>query len=65
MKQLLINICYALNPCMNTRLRFLAPIGDALAALWDGFTAFTDCACCLGTRLAIALVLAFYLGTLM
>lgn len=64
MKHLLTRICYALNPCMNTRMRILAPIGDALAALWDGFTAFTDCACCLGTRLALVIALAFYAGTL-
>ena len=55
MKQLLTRICYALNPCDIDRLRFLAPIGDALAALWDGFTSFTDCACCLGTRLALVI----------
>lgn len=64
MKQLLTNICYALNPCMNTRMRILAPIGDAVAMLWDAFTAFTDCACCLGTRLIILTLLSFYLGTL-
>lgn len=57
-------ILYAINPCDIDRLRILAPIGDALAALWDGFTAFTDCACCLGTRLAFVIALAFYAGTL-
>lgn len=64
MKQLALRIFYACNPCMNTRMRILAPIGDALAALWDGFTAFTDCACCLGTRLALVIALAFFAGTL-
>lgn len=57
-------ILYAINPCDIDRLRFLAPLGDALAALWDGFTAFTDCACCLGTRLALVIALAFFAGTL-
>lgn len=65
MKQRLLKIFYAGNPCDIDRMRILAPVGDALAALWDGFTAFTDCACCLGTRLALALALAFYLGTLL
>lgn len=64
MKQFLLKLFFKVNMCDIDRLQFLAPLGDAVATLWDAFTAFTDCACCLGTRLIILTLLSFYLGTL-
>lgn len=49
---------YLLNFCDIDRLKFLAPIGDAVTAIWNGFTFGTDCTCCLGTRLILALAAA-------
>jgi hypothetical protein len=48
---------YRLNPCDTERYRVLAPVGDSLAALYDRFTAGTECACCLGMRLISLIVL--------
>lgn len=56
---------YAFNPCDIDRKKFLAPLGDTLATVWDTFTAFTDCACCLGTRLVVWTALCVYVGTLL
>lgn len=53
---------YRLNPCDIGRFSILAPLGDGLAALWHAFTAKTECPCCLGTRLVVALCIAFALG---
>lgn len=44
---------YRLNPCDIARFRILAPVGDALAAVWNAFTYGTECNCCLGTRLIL------------
>ena len=55
---------FMLNPCDVERHPSLAPIGDALASLYDRFTAGTDCPCCLGARLAGALIAAATLGAL-
>lgn len=49
---------YRLNPCDYERYRVLAPIGDALAVIWETFTAGTDCPCCLGTRLFLAVAVS-------
>lgn len=42
---------HKVNPCDIDRYSGLAPLGDALHALWKGFTLGTDCTCCLGARL--------------
>lgn len=56
---------HQINPCDIDRFNFLAPLGDALAALWDTFTFGTDCACCLGTRLTLLMILCICLGTML
>lgn len=53
---------WRLNPCDIARLRVLVPIGDALAGLWHSFTVGTECPCCLGTRLLVALTGAAGVG---
>lgn len=53
---------YRLNPCDIDRFKALAPIGDALAGLWEGFVASTECPCCLGTRLTLTVILALGIG---
>ena len=57
-------LAYRLNPCDIARFAVLAPLGDALAATYRGFTYGTDCQCCLGTRLLIALAAATSAGVL-
>lgn len=57
-------LAYRLNPCDIARFAVLAPLGDALAATYRGFTYGTDCQCCLGTRLLIALAAATTAGVL-
>lgn len=50
---------YLINPCDQERHRWLAPVGDAAAALWHAFVGNTVCPCCLGFRLlALTLVAA-------
>lgn len=56
---------YRLNPCDIDRDPKLARIGDALAWVWEKFTAGTDCPCCLGTRLVVSHALAFGLAYLL
>jgi hypothetical protein len=46
---------HQVNPCDHDRFAFLKPVGDAAAAFWDRFTGDTECACCLGIRLAVTL----------
>lgn len=53
---------HRVNPCDIARLRPLAPVGDAMAWLWEKFTWGTECPCCLFTRLALALLLAGGIG---
>lgn len=61
---MLKKLFFKINYCDIDRLPFLAPIGDAVAKVWDGFTAYTDCACCLGTRLLMFGALCFWLGSM-
>lgn len=56
---------YNFNPCDMDRFKAIAPIGDALAFIWDTFTGGTECNCCLGTRLVVALAAALCLGLLL
>lgn len=44
-----------INYCDIDRYPGFAPPGDAVAALWQLFTRGTECPCCLGTRLLLAL----------
>lgn len=53
---------YRINPCDYARFKILAPIGDAIAAVWKIFTIGTDCPCCLGTRLILLVALAAAAG---
>lgn len=56
---------YLLNPCDLDRHKVLEYLGDGIAAVWRGFTAGTECPCCLGTRLIAGLALAFLAGALL
>jgi hypothetical protein len=56
---------YQINPCDMDRFKFLAPIGDALAAIYEGFNAGTECVCCRGARLVALAVLSFTLGAVL
>ena len=53
---------YVLNPCDTERHRSLVRLGDAMARLWEGFTAGTECPCCLGFRLLAVALAAFAFG---
>lgn len=53
---------HQLNPCDVDRFRGLAAVGDALAFLFERFTAGTECICCLGMRLVALAVGSFALG---
>jgi hypothetical protein len=53
---------HRVNPCDVDRFAFLKPVGDTAAALWDEFVGETQCVCCLGFRLTLALVAAALLG---
>lgn len=56
---------HCLNPCDLERLRFLAPVGDLLAAFYQRLTDGTDCPCCLGARIvAVAAFAASLAATL-
>lgn len=57
-----IPLKYRLNMCDIDRYAVLAPIGDAVAKLWQLLTYGTDCPCCLGTRFIGALVAAAGVG---
>ena len=56
---------HRVNACDIARVRVLAPVGDAIAWLWQAFTAGTECPCCLGTRLLAALLIAGGIGALL
>lgn len=53
---------HRINPCDMDRYAALAPLGDAMAALWYVFTAKTDCPCCLAARLLAACAASFIFG---
>lgn len=53
---------YLINPCDIDRARVLAPVGDLLHKVWQGFIYGTDCTCCLGSRLVVWTAAVFMLG---
>ena len=56
---------YNFNPCDLERFRGLVVVGDALAWLFERFTAGTECVCCLGMRVALLTLGAFTLGAVL
>lgn len=56
---------YLINPCDMDRYKGLAPIGDALAKIFQWFTAGTECQCCLGTRIVLLAALSFTAGAVL
>lgn len=54
-----------INPCDMDRYKGLAPIGDALAKIFQWFTAGTECSCCLGARVVFLAGLSFVSGAVL
>lgn len=50
---------YRINPCLESRYSWLAPLGDLMAKL------ATQCACCNGIRIVTAAVVGFAIGLLL
>lgn len=51
-----------LNPCSSYSMDFLSLYKNVVSSVWRVFTADTDCACCLGTRLLGVVVAMFLIG---
>lgn len=53
------------NPCDIDRHPALAPLGDALTAVYHATIESTDCPCCRAIRVLVVIVFSFAIGLLL